>query len=51
MLEEWDKNEKQKVFGDEANWKSTDLAAASIVKCRKVSSTTFFTKGVLNELG
>ena len=52
MLEEWDKGEKHRVFGDENSWwRNKDLAASSVVKCRKISSTTFFTKGVLNELG
>ena len=51
VLEDWDKAEKQRVFGDEQEWRSKDLAASSIVKCRKISSTTYFTKGILNEIG
>lgn len=51
MLEEWDKGHKQQVFGAEDDWRSESLAGSSIVKLRKVSSTTFFTKGILNEIG
>ena len=51
LNEEWDKGERERVYGPDEDWRSEDLAAASIVKCRKVSSTTFFTKGLLNELG
>ncbi len=36
-------------------WKNPNLresvAKSSIIRCRKISSTTFFTKGKLNELG
>ena len=51
MLEDWNKGEKRRVFGDDEGWRNESLASSCIVKCRKMSSTTFFTKGILNEIG
>ena len=39
------------MYGEEDDWRSEDLAATTIIKCRKVSGTTYFTKGILHELG
>ena len=50
-MEEWNKEEEKRIYGAEDDWRSQSLAGSSIVKCRKVSSTTFFTKGILNEIG
>ena len=49
--EEWDGRNNKKVYGDDAEWRSESLAGSCIVKCRKISGTTFFTKGILNEIG
>ena len=35
----------------EEEWRSDTLAGSCVVKCRKISGTTFFTKGKLNDLG
>ena len=51
ILEDWDKGEKKRVFGEDDGWRNESLASSCIIKCRKVSSTTFFTKGILNEIG
>ena len=51
ILEDWDKGEKKRVFGEDEGWRNESLASSCIIKCRKVSSTTFFTKGILNEIG
>jgi len=32
-------------------WRSDTLAGSCVVKCRKISGTTFFTKGKLNDYG
>lgn len=32
-------------------WKSDSVAGSCIIKCRKISGTTYFQKGKLNELG
>lgn len=32
-------------------WKSETIAGSCIVKCRKISGTTYFTKGKLNDFG
>ncbi len=50
-LEQWDKDQRQQVYGADEDWRSNELAASCIVKCRKVSGTTYFSKGILNELG
>lgn len=36
---------------EDEEWKSNTLAGSCIVKCRKVSGTTYFQKGKLNEIG
>jgi len=38
---------------DEADneWRSDTLAGSCVVKCRKLSGTTYFTKGKLNDFG
>jgi hypothetical protein len=38
-------------ISDDEEWKDDSLAGRSLVKCRKVSGTTFFTKGKLAEFG
>ena len=35
----------------EEEWRSDTLAGSCVVKCRKISGTTYFTKGKLNDLG
>lgn len=35
----------------EEEWRSDTLAGSCVVKCRKISGTTFFTKGKLNDYG
>ena len=35
----------------EEEWRSDTLAGSCIIKCRKISGTTYFTKGKLNDLG
>ena len=51
LHEQWAKGERERVFGADDDWRNETLAGSCIVKCRKISSTTFFTKGILNELG
>eukprot|EP00354_Favella_ehrenbergii_P011231 CAMPEP_0170456070 /NCGR_PEP_ID=MMETSP0123-20130129/3829_1 /TAXON_ID=182087 /ORGANISM="Favella ehrenbergii, Strain Fehren 1" /LENGTH=196 /DNA_ID=CAMNT_0010719429 /DNA_START=365 /DNA_END=955 /DNA_ORIENTATION=+ len=51
MDEEWDKEAKEKVYGPDEGWRNESIAGSCIVKCRKVSGTTYFSKGVLHELG
>ena len=51
LNEEWDKAGRESVFGPDEDWRNESLASSCIVKCRKVSGTTYFSKGVLNELG
>ena len=36
---------------EDDEWKKDSLAGSCIVKCRKNSGTTYFTKGKLNDLG
>ena len=36
---------------EEEVWKSVTLAGSCVVKCRKLSGTTYFTKGKLNDFG
>lgn len=36
---------------DEIEWRDDSIAASCIIKQRKISSTTFFTKGKLAEIG
>jgi hypothetical protein len=36
---------------DDEEWKSETLAGSCIVKCRKLSGTTYFSKGKLNDFG
>ena len=50
VMESWNENEESKVYG-EADWRDDTLAGSCVIKVRKVSGTTFFSKGVLNELG
>ena len=49
---EWDEEEDNKETDE---WKNVELrdsfARSSLVKVRKIHSSTFFTKGKLNELG
>ena len=33
------------------DWRDDTLAAASVIKIRKISGTTYFSKGLLHELG
>ena len=33
------------------DWRSDTLAGSCVIKCRKISGTTYFTKGKLNDLG
>ncbi len=33
------------------DWRSDTLAGSCVIKCRKTSGTTYFTKGKLNDLG
>jgi hypothetical protein len=47
----WDPNKDQAVFGDDNDWREESLANGSIVKCRNLSGTTYFSKGILHELG
>ena len=35
----------------EEEWRSDTLAGSCVIKCRKISGTTFLTKGKLNDLG
>jgi hypothetical protein len=49
-----DLNEDESLYEDD-EWKSTKLresvAKSSLIRCRQISSTNYFTKGKLNELG
>ena len=36
---------------EEEEWKSDTLAGSCVIKCRKLSGTTYFTKGKLNDFG
>ena len=33
------------------DWKNDSLAASCVIKCRSISGTTFFTKGILSDIG
>ena len=48
--ESWNESEEAKVFGG-MDWRDDSLATASVIKLRKISATTYFSKGVLHELG
>jgi len=36
---------------DEEEWKSDTLAGSCVIRCRRLSGTTYFTKGKLNDIG
>ena len=36
---------------EDSEWKSDTIAGSCITKCRKISGTTYFTKGKLNDFG
>ena len=48
--ESWNEQEENKVFGG-MDWRDDSLATASVIKLRKISGTTYFSKGLLHELG
>jgi len=49
--EDWDEDAKGQVFGPDQDWRNETLAGSSIVKCRTLSGTTYFSKGIMNEIG
>ena len=48
--QDWNELEEKLVFGG-MDWRDDTLAAASVIKLRKISGTTYFSKGLLHELG
>ena len=50
-LEEWNREEEAKIYGEAVDWRDDTLAGSCIIKVRKLSGTTYFSKGILNELG
>ena len=46
-----DNDEELENVSDDEEWRDDSVAGRSLVKCRKISGTTFFTKGKLAEFG
>ena len=50
-----DLTDDEEVNGEESEWLNVNLresvARSSLIRCRKISSTNYFSKGKMNELG
>ena len=49
--EKWKQQDEALIYGDAVDWRDDTLAGSCIIKVRTTSGTTYFSKGLLNEIG